>query len=395
MMVKWQRIHVVGLVVVGLLGACYREDEQAAELEAQDEGQLADELAKAAGSGGEVEAQVTCTPPMSECGGGLWCADLSTSWLDCGRCGHSCGYGNTCSGGMCQPAVVAPAWWGLDAPTALAVTSTAIYWTERNGVKSCPLPGGCTSTVPPTAIATGYGQTNAIAVTGDKVFFTGCKVCDDSHDFLQCSTSGCGSSATRINRSFAGHNAIALGAGRVYWQETTEAVRGCTPSNCLGTSVRWGRSVFGYDDLLSMTSDGTTLYTKGTLSPDVHTCPASAGCASPSTLPNTSGVGWVFRVHGGDIFWLAVGGIYSCWSGACSTTTAQLVADANVSELEVDASGVYWISGMAIKHCPSAGCPVGGPTVLTNYRSAPKKLTLFESFLYWIEGNTIYKVAKP
>ena len=33
--------------------------------------------------------------------------------------------------------------------------------------------------------------------------------------------------------------------------------------------------------------------------------------------------------------------------------------------------------------------------MLVSGRSGPKELTLGEGFVYWIEGNTILKLAKP
>jgi hypothetical protein len=90
--------------------------------------------------------------------------------------------------------------------------------------------------------------------------------------------------------------------------------------------------------------------------------------------------------------------VQKCPQTGCTTSNRVTVANlsANITALEVDASGTYWIIGSSIQTCPIAGC-VGGPTDLATAQGSPQMLRLNDQFVYWVnaDDNTIHRVAKP
>jgi hypothetical protein len=374
---KRKRLVLVAWLAVWLTG-CARMVESEAELDDR------------ALFGDDVEL-VLCDPGENVCG--TTCVDLSTSPTDCGACGHDCG-GGTCAAGVCQPVAVADAGDLLDAPAALAVNGSAIFWSERTRVRSCPLPDGCVAT--PTVIATGYSRLRSIAASADKVYFSGCKICDEYHEFYECPVSGCPAPTFRISRTVYGYYRLLIGDTRAYAQESTENLVGCARSSCATTVSRW--TLPGLTELYAVETDGSTLYLYG--GGNLKTCTDASGCGFLDTLPGSSSVSPTFRARGGSFYWWAAGSpgsIRTCAISGCGAGTALASESNGAVELEVDASGVYWLNGTlgTVRHCPLAGCPGSGPTLLASGRGAIKELTLDAGFAYWIEGNTIVKVAKP
>lgn len=337
---------------------------------------------------------LTCEAPTAACDGA--CVDVSANAASCGRCGRDCG-GGACAGGKCQPVVVADAADGLDAPAALAVNANAIFWTEKSRVRSCPLPLGCV--LEPRLVADAYSRLEAIGVTEDDVYFTGCRACDDHHDLRRCPVTGCPEPSPIVRFSLHRYDEILIGKTRAYWREYTEAIVGCEHADCAGTDVRWGFMSFG-GELAGSATDGDTVYVKP-FGGDLRACDDANGCALPQVLPDTAAVEPPFVVHGGRAYWLAdgptTGQVRTCDLASCGFGTT-FAADAyGGTEIEVDDTGVYWLNPAAgtLRHCPLDGCPPGGAAVLASGRAGAKALTLGPGFAYWIEGNAIYKLAKP
>jgi hypothetical protein len=164
--------------------------------------------------GASYACTAQCDEPGQICGAA--CVDVTTSPIHCGRCGHDCG-GGACVGGACQPVAVADALDQLDAPSALAANDAAIFWLERTSVRSCPLPLGCA--LAPTLIADTFAQLHDLAVTGDQIYFSGCRACDDQdHRLYECPVAGCPATnppyAASSDLRFDG---IIIGKTRVYW----------------------------------------------------------------------------------------------------------------------------------------------------------------------------------
>lgn len=345
------------------------------------------------GSAGSYACSAQCDAPSQICGSS--CVDVSMSPTNCGRCGHDCG-GGQCTGGVCQPVAVADAADQLVSPSALAVNDNAIFWMEPTRIRACPLPLGCA--VAPSLIADAYERLSALAVTADKLYFGGCRACDDREYFYECPLSGCPAvSPPFVTSGYLQYTNITIGKTHVYWR--SDPVHSCSLASCGTTNASWGR--LGFSDIAALITDGDTLFVKGAAGTELKTCPEPTGCAAPATLTGSSEVTASARAYVGRFYWLSpgpsTGQVRSCAITACNGGEIFAVDNYGGTELAVDETGVYWINPTrgTLRHCPLAGCPVAGANTLASNLVDPKQLTLGKGFVYWIQGNTILKVAKP
>lgn len=346
------------------------------------------------GDGDDGDIRIACDPGEQVCDS--ICVDLQTSPTDCGYCGHDCG-GGDCVAGKCQPWAMADAGDLLNAPSQLAVNGSKVIWNEATSVRSCPLPFGCLA--PPSTIASGLQQLRALAATNSKVYFSACKpsACDDHHEFYECPATGCPNPFSRITRSVFHYLRIFIGQTRAYGAELGESLVGCTTTNCAGTLQRW--QLPSIVEFYASETDGATVYLHN--GSGLHTCPDSSGCAFTQSLAGSSAVSTNFRAHNGRFFFYRAGfpgQLHTCSISNCNATDVILALDSGGPiEVELDSTGYYWLNAAdgAIRHCPLAGCPQTGPTALVFGRTDIKELTLGSGAVYWIEGNSIFKVAKP
>lgn len=325
------------------------------------------------------------------------CVDVAESSNHCGRCGHDCG-GGACVAGECQPVLIADSAARFDRPAALAVNSTAIFWTERARVRSCPLPTGCTGE--PTVIASGYAALGALAVTENAVYFTGCPGCTDHRELVRCPVTGCPDPAHPITSSTASYDEIVVGETHAFWRESSVALGQCSHADCAGTVTRTASAGFGGDLIgVAITSDKVYVKPTGThIGSELRSFSETAS-DPPIIVTSSYQIEPPFRLHARKAYWLsdtASGRELSvCGLANCSSRTT-FAADPDASELAVDGTGVYWIAAAtgALRWCPLAGCSAAGPTTLASGRVGLRQLTLGTSFIYWIEANAIVKLAR-
>jgi hypothetical protein len=371
------------LAAAGLLGACNVPLEHFTRSDG--------------GSPGSGDAAPgTCERPRVMCAG--QCIDLAGSSANCGRCGHDCG-GGACVAGACQPVLVAGAEAGLDTPAALAVNATAMFWTAPTRLRSCPLPAGCTSQ--PTLIAGGYSALDALAVTDDAVYFAGCPACNDHHDLLRCPTTGCPDPAPIMATSSSPYEDIVIGKTHAFWRESGDALVHCVHSDCAGTTSRSPSSVFG-GSVSGVAVADDTVYVKpaGTsIGFELRTCREADGCGATTILTSSYPITPPFHIHAGRAYWLvdapagrevAVCPVVNCHGALFAAV------DSGTVDIAVDDTGVYWTTASGtVRTCPLTGCPPAGPSTLASARVNPRQLTLGAGFFYWIEDDTIVRLARP
>jgi len=342
-------------------------------------------------------ASAVCEAPRQICE--KTCVDIAASSNHCGLCGHDCG-GGACIAGECQPVLIADSAARFDRPAALAVSSTAIFWTESTRVRSCPLPAGCTGE--PTLIAGGYFALGALAATEDAVYFTGCSGCTDHHELVRCPATGCPDHALPLTSSTASYDEIVVGKTHAFWRESSATLVQCSHDDCAGTVRRTPSSAFG-GDLIGVAVANDTVYVKpsGTrIGSELRSCSeASSSCGNPMIVTSSYQIDVPFRLHAGKAYWLSdtASGreLRVCALANCGSSTT-FAADPDASELAVDGTGVYWMADAtgAVRWCPLAGCSAAGPITLASGRVGSRQLTLGTGFIYWIEANAIVKLAR-
>ncbi|HSQ63684.1 MAG TPA: hypothetical protein VLM85_10745 [Polyangiaceae bacterium] len=118
--------------------------------------------------GGDVVADVSCTSPLTTCGGA--CVNTDSDKANCGRCGHDC-VGGACTTGVCQPLKVANGAGPITNAPPMATDGTYVCWSinTSSGTVYCA-PTNVTTAVP-IAVASGQDKPAAIAVAAGKVFW--------------------------------------------------------------------------------------------------------------------------------------------------------------------------------------------------------------------------------
>ncbi len=180
--------------------------------------QLQDRMGCTEGSGGTGGGSACesgeCEEACKDCDDSGECLTDTNSDPDhCGECDHSC-LGGTCSGGNCQPVVLAP---NQNTPWGLTVDDGAVYWlTEGGGSAS-----GSVSTVPisggkPVELIGEQNGPVQITMDGEYLYWTSFggggavrRMSTDGSDLIEFAQA-------------SGPWAIALGLQFVYWTNTSD-----------------------------------------------------------------------------------------------------------------------------------------------------------------------------
>jgi hypothetical protein len=344
-----------------------------------------------------VDAAEACEADELSCGG--TCVKVATSSDHCGRCDHACG-GGVCSEGVCLSFKVG----SFPGATELAATADAVYVGHAGGVSSCPMPTGC-GDVMPAQIATGVDGRHELAVAGDHVYFS--VDVEGGHQMWQCPIAGCAGAPVLLASSPSAVLDLRSTAATLYWRREETALSSCAVDNCMGTLRDYPVTAFG-DVVYSLDLNGSVLYIGTSLG--LAPCPADSDCPEDAVpIPGSARVEKKFRVHDGVAYWFAreppSNQIFRCQldSGCFNATTTFAQGGADVVRLEVDATGVYWLShpkmDPALRHCPLTGCADeqrGADLVPpSTFRVPPTNFALGPGFVYWIEGDDVLAVARP
>ena len=109
-----------------------------------------------------------------------------------------------------------------------------------------------------------------------------------------------------------------------------------------------------------------------------------------------------FQLQGSALYWMLPGQsgtqngyIQTCALPACSATSYLVKGLSYPSGLLVDAGGAYWITAPtpSIQRCVGSTCTGGAQSWVTSV-TAPHDLTADAGFVYWADGNAIYRIAK-
>ena len=108
-------------------------------------------------------------------------------------------------------------------------------------------------------------------------------------------------------------------------------------------------------------------------------------------------------VQGGLIYWMIQGEsgtqngyIQTCTSPGCANTTYLVKGLSTPSDLVVDADGAYWVTSMpgSVQRCVGKRWCAGGAQTISTTANAPHDIATDAKFVYWADGDTIYRVAK-
>jgi hypothetical protein len=304
------------------------------------------------------------------------CVDVATDANNCGTCGHSCA-GAQCSGGTCQPLILASA---QDSPYGITVDSTSVYWTNQAGagsVLSVPIGGAGM----PKVLAAAQTQAMSIVVDATGVYW------------IEGGVSGAGGGSVETV-GLSGGTPKELGgmqgnltylvedATTLYWTDTGN-IWAVSKTAATGTAAT--RLVGGGNDISSIAVDATYLYwvDQGTS----RVMKAEKATGQNSVILTSSLNPSAIAVDSTNIYVtdnLAIDRLGLDGTGVVTLAMAQTEAQV----LVLDADNVYWpdpSDGLVM----SVGKNGMNLTTLATMQAAPTDIAVDDTYVYWTNHGTM------
>ena len=369
-------------------------------------------------SGGTVDCvsgtcQPKCSGSATVCGN--TCVDMNTSAPNCGKCDHSCGAGQ-CITGVCQPFGAAPVFTNVH---GIAISPSGLVISADNDVSLCDKPEGCTAATLKT-IKAGLSNLESVAVVGTDVYWN--SNVGDGEIVYRCPVAGCPGAGPDVIEAIVNDNigAVVAGPTDLVWTRYQSyygpySHRCVLPACTTITDVRPKPSTGPYnnDAARETTVPSTiisvgaahTLWATGGLYTDnykqLRSCPIATSCPTPTEVDTTayavSALSYYKGLHYGASGAAGGGNVIFTVSDASPGARTPLVTDAaGITDLVVDASGIYWVNGTTGKvlRCATlTGCAGGGETLATGQTGA-EHIRVDAKFVYWTTMTSILKVAK-
>lgn len=355
-----------------------------------------------------IVGQCSCPDPQIVCSG--QCVDITQDNTNCGFCGHNC-TGSGCSGGLCQPSLVAQAQLGgillASVAASMVVDSNYVYWTQSAGTGSDPgvykepIAGG--NPTGPWA----SDDPRGLAVSGHNILwadFTDQAVFEGSLLAGPGSQSSIGSGSAPL--------AVATDGTNVYWTDVT----GGTINQ---TSLAAGNAntvlATGQDFPVAIAVDAAYVYwvNNGSLanSGSVNRCPIGVA-GSVTQIAKGENLPWALALSppftsqtatppaATTVYWTDQTNPGTVKSAPAGGGTATVIASGQLAPfgIAVDSQYVYWTNfdGNTVVKSPLAG---GTEYVLASGSAninIPTAIAVDATNVYWAnQGNgTIFKVAK-
>jgi hypothetical protein len=310
-------------------------------------------------------------------------------------------------GGKCQAVALAP---NLTSANGLDVSADGVYFTASGGVFSCGLTS-CPANGP-QQIGAGFGQTLELVVTRglspNRVAFHGTPATPGPSDFLyDCPFGGCAAAVPYIaawgGKSQSGIGTVVALSGNVYY--LTEGSGGSRILRCPGTDVascvQLTNGGLATDNAFTFAVDDTNLYyfAAGAANDDLVPCNTSTvPCTLGTALSTDIFLPGPIVAYGGQVYWWAGKSgdpLLRCAATGCSNSPTVIVGVVgSLTQLFVDASGIYWITDAGLLNkCPLSGCPGTGPTTITTGISGAKFLKVQGTSAYWLGSSAVYRIG--
>lgn len=360
-----------------------------------------------------------CKAGETKCAAQGVCAVLATDGANCGACGRSCG-GGACKAGVCQPAKIYDGTLAVG-PVAVGQGLHFFFATsdgvQENKVNSCLVATGCT-VVPKQLVVRQYPIEAIQSVNANTLTFISAPTQTTQRPAIYaCDPTGCPAAPN----SFTGDGLNGIeprlasigdtlyfnlgGNGPSYSRCAAMPGGSCTASTALGSGMTRGTHGFAVDTtniyFVDSSARGSTI-AKCALS--------DTACVPTALVPGDQSSVASLAVDNGKLFWIQPGRddfhegkLLTCDLPACATvkliaggldTSPDSTPNVPHNELRVDSTGAYWFTrSMKLQRCLPGGCN-GGPRDLAGPLVQPHSLTADDSFVYWAEATSVWRVAK-
>lgn len=322
------------------------------------------------------------------------CSDTQSDPNNCGHCGHSC-QGGACVSASCQPVLLYPpadAGSGVQ-PWDFAQDTTSLYWVDltNHAINQTDKTSGQTTSV---LSNTATPRPTAIAVDSVAVYWS------DAVGILRCGKSGCSDNPALVTASGGAAQSVAVDDTYLYWSDGTQQMASV---HKLGTNE--GANVLyssGTNAPSYVVSDGQFAYfTAADSALRSVAIDGGPGFALPSTI--TGGSNGVTLAQG-VVYWTITNASAGQVLGSPTATPgASPIAVMQPSPLFVasDGTNIYWTTGQnlagQVASCAIVNCR---PAQLTGV-GQPTKILVDDTAIYWIDSasvgdnfGSIYKLAK-
>lgn len=351
----------------------------------------------------------SCTNGSCECGGNPACAspksccvssgvgsciDLSSDPANCGWCGHSCGTGGTCGGGLCAPVTLGQTAYSsiISRAGGITVAGGNVYFSEyvasaNNGyIESCSTAGCPGSPATATVVFTDGGNAGLgqIAYSANQnALYWG--------DFNQGRYYGY--SLMTNSLLFQGSDGVVVGvATDVSYLYLADFEGLAFAFNSTGGGFAHISSTLGYTQGVAVDSNDN-IWVAARNNNIVAQC-TLGGC--PNQWTWTGGPDFIAVAGGTPYVATQSTGVYRCASLTdCSQANATQLSSQSLSNFSNDGNYAYFGSGGAVQRCSlSAGC-MSGPQTIASASGNVVWTDVDSTWVYWLtDKGTIQKVAK-
>jgi hypothetical protein len=356
------------------------------------------------GCDGGTGGSCACPAGQTMCTSG--CSTLSTD-TDCGACGHACGTGSTCSTGFCTPVMMCT---GFGSTGSLALLGTNAYAAAGQSVLECNLAmtaGMATTFVKSSLLFVTYptvatDSKNLYLVVRSNFTSPGALTLDQSNGMSSNITavenypSGWVTSYVTTLDDRQTSSVFAVLTTGVELLEISQATDAGVPSyTCVsaGSTAPISNAAVGGGKVFAASSSAGTVV-GSTLTGTV--CSTPENVATGLTMPGA------LVTDGTTVAFADAKGVYACNASlGCipASAPAPLVAgQGTVSGIVMDTASppnLYWIGSSGLVTCSSSPSVCNGtPTVLIPNATPTAALAVDATYVYYVQGNTLYRVAK-
>ena len=357
------------------------------------------------GCDGGTGGSCGCPAGQTMCSSG--CSTLSTD-TDCGACGRACGAGSMCASGYCTPVIVCS---GFYSNGSLALLGTYAFAASGQAIDDCDLTttGGTASTYAKSALLflsystvvsdtkyLYYVSHNSFSATNPSNTLFQSDGTPSNVVTIETYPSGWASSyVTTLDDRQTG-NVFAVLTNSIELIEVSQVTDAGAPSyTCLSTSgmAPISHAVAGGGKIFAASSSAGTI---------VGSTLTGTVCSTAATLATGLMMPGALATDGTTVAFADAKGVYACNASlGCipqMAPTPLVTGQGTVSGIVMDSASppnLYWIGSSGLVTCSSSPSVCNGtPRVLIPNATPTAALAVDASYVYYVQGNTLDRVAK-
>jgi hypothetical protein len=328
------------------------------------------------------------------------CVDLTSDGKNCGACGHDC-LGGTCSGGQCQPVMIAQY---IGSSEIIYVGAQTVYVTTDSGYVGRANKDGSDLKPParPGFTSSAFGGTT-LAEDGDRVFLV--RTGDSPIRVSYCLATNCDSTLVAVGGDYSQYFAVNQADHKIFWVDYS-------PSRVVSTSTVGSMSAVDVPGgaLESGSSGSRLFYAQGGIyfsdATGVSRIPAAggsikgiSGADAPLTILGTNNTS-LFVYDGTTIGAVSLPNGDGGTPKSLVTTTLSVGVDGHFA---ADDAVIYWASNGAANTCQIANCSGTQKALPKRDIDSIRDVGIDSTAVYWLADSltvdtkdlcTVWKLAR-